>query len=1198
MAVPMARGAVAEIQASEKSEATEHLPEIDQPTGLPTLKSTASPKKTALTPGQAPDAPTPEARAAEPTESAPPEPSGPVPGSQISTAVSEPHVAEEDSGSWWSWLVDRVQNFLSSVPTSDPELSTSAGPRDHVDLSGDADPSQNAHHEEESHTEVTARQTEADSATSEDFGEHRIFPSVPTKRMRPTYQPSGARGAAGGRSPGSPPVLPDKERAEFDHNASPALNEQMQEHAARQHAERAEYERKTTEAHEEGERRLEEENTTARLEQEEQQRKARGEVETGRENWRAENRKIREDFGTQSSAKRAEIDKQIGDKVRTSEADVDQKLTEAEKTAYEEKRKAEAEAAEKKREAENRPQSWWERAKGAVSDVFSAIKSVVNGIFDRVRAAVKTIIDKAKSIVHGIIDAARNAIVGLIKGFGEALKGLVTIALAAFPETAARAREWIDTKVDAATETVNRVADRLKRAADVILDTVAKAIDIALSVMQASFNAALDVAEFLALAPFEAMEALADLVALLEKIGPFIEGAQRVQDNPDAVIDGLKASIGAMIAEVPGRAYAALEEALSRAGATAKRHFDGVWRHLSQGLEHLKTSWWEEVKKLGWNLLWPWPAVWKDLKQIWDLIGVAGTAIGNLQVSKAIDTGLKITQLLNGILGNLYGWFFIASVLIGTIVGAFFGGAGAIPGFWAGVAFAGEVGEGLLAVLIATEMAVITKSGVDLALGENTPSEDEEDYGQIAGSVLTLAITGALVLVGEIAAKLAKAVWEGVSGLFKGGEAPEAGVRVDAPEGAGEGAGERAGEGPQAEPAPAEGAEPRAEPAPAEGAEPQAEPAPAEGAEPQAEPRAAEGEPEVVDREPIVAEEPVGNGEHEVKVTEDGEVLFCSDCAKLRREFAEELSDPANRDLSDRLDAADAIEDPELKAKTEAEIAADLAEVRSEGYGEVQKRLGLSDGATQILREKGVRPSLVEDLLNKGFNGDYVALVAEESGIQGVEVLKGLTDARVQPHVAEKVVGSAQKLGVMDDVASLVRDGSLSNPQKLNAMLTAIENGDRGALNELRIAADLAREGHGVELATQGDIVDLGRPGDPTSTPEVMQVKEVSSGAEVKPHELDAFTRNLQEAENQLAGLSKRGLPKAGEQPLPGFRRVADISIVHPDNPLFTADREALSRAINDALRGRMVDGAPAVERVRIRNSRGVEVFEGPDFAP
>ena len=130
---------------------------------------------------------------------------------------------------------------------------------------------------------------------------------------------------------------------------------------------------------------------------------------------------------------------------------------------------------------------------------------------------------------------------------------------------------------------------------------------------------------------------------------------------------------------------------------------------------------------------------------------------------------------------------------------------------------------------------MITKSGFDLAVGRNTTKEDEDDYGQIAGSVLTLAITGAFVLVGEIAAKLAKAVWEGVSGLVKGGEAPEVGVKGDAPEGAG------AGEA--------------AEPKPADTPE-----AKAEGVE--------------VEGERVVAEEPVGDGEHEVKVTEDGEVLL------------------------------------------------------------------------------------------------------------------------------------------------------------------------------------------------------------------------------------------------------------------------------------------------------------------------------------
>ena len=276
------------------------------------------------------------------------------------------------------------------------------------------------------------------------------------------------------------------------------------------------------------------------------------------------------------------------------------------------------------------------------------------------------------------------------------------------------------------------------------------------------------------------------------------------------------------------------------------------------------------------------------------------------------------------------------------------------------------------------------------------------------------------------------------------------------------------------------------------------------------------------------------------------------------------------------MDTADTIADPDLKAKTEAEIAAELAEVRSKGYGEVQKRLGLSDDAATMLRENGIRPSLVEDLLNKKFSGDDIALIAEESGVEGLEILKGLTDARVQPHIAERVVGSARRLGALEDVAALVRDGSLANPQKLNAMLAAIESGDKGALNELRIAADLAREGHGVELATQGDIVRSRT----TRRSDVVAGGHAGQGGQQRKRGEGRGARCVQP---ELAGSreparwpQQERTSESGRAATPGFRRVADISIVHPDNPLFNADREALSRAINDALRGRMLDGAPA----------------------
>src|SRR4029077_11094729 len=95
--------------------------------------------------------------------------SGPLPAAHVSTNVAEP--AEDSGGSWWDWLFGKVKSFMGSLPTSDPGVSTSAGERPKVDMSGDADPSQNVEYEQASKEQVSTRGREADEATAKDFGE-------------------------------------------------------------------------------------------------------------------------------------------------------------------------------------------------------------------------------------------------------------------------------------------------------------------------------------------------------------------------------------------------------------------------------------------------------------------------------------------------------------------------------------------------------------------------------------------------------------------------------------------------------------------------------------------------------------------------------------------------------------------------------------------------------------------------------------------------------------------------------------------------------------------------------------------------------------------------------------------------------------------------------------------------------------------
>ena len=508
-AVSQATAAAPEIQAREKTELQASFPEVERPTGLPRLAEKPEAAPTELEAGAPPEPEQPTPREGEPPETRHEEAVGPVPGAEVSTTAAEP--ADEEGGGWWDWLVNRVSSFVSSLPTSDPGLSTSAGQRPGVDLSGEADPSQNQRQQQVAGQEVAGRRLEADAATSADFGENAIYPTVPAETLRPSYTPTAAP-ARGGTGIGEIPAASGEVRAAFDQNAAPWLAEQVNTQLEQHRQARAEYEDQSQQTRDEGRRRIDEETQRARGEQEAIQQQARGDVDAQRERWREQNRRVEEQYATQCESRRAEIDQQIQEKVQTTEQKVETTLTDAEGRADQERVKAEAEAAARKREAEERPQSWWQRVKGAISSAFKAIKAAVNAVFDALRKVVKAIIEAAKAVVRDLIEMARMLIVGLIRTFGVFVKGLVTIALAAFPETAAKARAWIDDKVNTAVKAVNDAAEALKRATDAILDWVGGVLDTILGVFQKAFSVILDVLKFLAVGLLEAMKRIGYLV--------------------------------------------------------------------------------------------------------------------------------------------------------------------------------------------------------------------------------------------------------------------------------------------------------------------------------------------------------------------------------------------------------------------------------------------------------------------------------------------------------------------------------------------------------------------------------------------------------------------------------------------------------------------------------------------------------------
>ena len=325
---------------------------------------------------------------------------------------------------------------------------------------------------------------------------------------------------------------------------------------------------------------------------------------------------------------------------------------------------------------------------------------------------------------------------------------------------------------------------------------------------------------------------LPGLVASVGEFRNFLKKSWQIMQDPDTVIEGIKSALSDLVAKIPGAVNAVLGSVL---GSTAARHLNGVIAHLLPHLRELATRWWPMLKQMAWDLLWPWPSVGKDFQKLWRTVNGALSDLGNLSLSKAADALLEVWQALNGLAGHLYGWFFLASVLVGTILGG-----GTPAGALAGATFAEEVGMALLLSSVLAEGAIVEKALADLASPNETPEQEQEAYEKIASSVFTLAITGTMFILGDIAVRFAKAFFREVVGAIRGPtEAP-------APAGGGRPAERSAAtetRGPTTETPAATEAPPAAE-APAPETPSQAESSPTSEAPATAEaPRTVEGEP-------------------------------------------------------------------------------------------------------------------------------------------------------------------------------------------------------------------------------------------------------------------------------------------------------------------------------------------------------------------
>ncbi len=272
---------------------------------------------------------------------------------------------------------------------------------------------------------------------------------------------------------------------------------------------------------------------------------------------------------------------------------------------------------------------------------------------------------------------------------------------------------------------------------------------------------------------------MAYVTPLIDWIVNQLQGTpEQAIDKAGAQFQGDKREPNAAGAQSQGIIMMQEEEHASEARSSVgwNEFWSGVWRHITQKWGQI--SLWDVVVDTLWTFLWPWPGVWQDTVHMYDSIkAVVGFMFspnswqelwtGFLRV---LDIGIIVWRWANSVLGRLWGWLFIASVIAGAFPGSAIGGflASVVPGLGtavggvgggllgagAGAGFALAAGLPLLKSFLAAEAVNMLTAILSLTTGLGTRAEKERDFGRIAESALGLAAAGLLWVLTAAAARL------------------------------------------------------------------------------------------------------------------------------------------------------------------------------------------------------------------------------------------------------------------------------------------------------------------------------------------------------------------------------------------------------------------------------------------------------------
>jgi len=533
----------------------------------------------------APESTAPPAAAAAPAAQAQPTPAAeplPEPGPAPTEAIARPRVADSAEGTVSHEDATRVATSVSSMPTTDPALGASAGPPPQLAKVGDADPGQIHSQQSELDATIATQKARGDAEAAAPAGENEVRDRSPRQTLQAPRLATPGAGGEGGAAPAGDEALgiiaEQKQGGEVRAamaQAQGAMAAKRSEHQLKVGEEKAKSNTEITA--------LQQENTS---QQQAEKGKLQVEVGKARSDWTAEQNA---ELSSTNNKAKAEIAKG-NDKITKEEQQANEKaevhISAGEAEAAEHKQQAETEAGAKKAEAERQKEDSggifsWIAAK--VSAFFDALKSAITKVFDAARKLVKAAIDKAKQLAVAVIETARKAVVGLIKAVGAALIALGDVLLAAFPGLKKKWRAYIESKVKAAENAVNRLADALKQGVTKLLDALGQAFDFLLNAYKKAMLAVLDVAKGVVMGAIKAAKGIADFLGTFVVLIKDIAKApgQWISNLGAAVMDGVKNHLWkAFKTTVKGWFDSKLEEMLG-VGTT-------IWNVLKQGGISLK----------------------------------------------------------------------------------------------------------------------------------------------------------------------------------------------------------------------------------------------------------------------------------------------------------------------------------------------------------------------------------------------------------------------------------------------------------------------------------------------------------------------------------------------------------------------------------------------------------------------------------